>query len=159
MKDLFLPYELAVKLKEKGFDEPCLTYYLNKTFCFGSSETGKADSIGKNLTNSSWCGNNFASNSESLFVSAPLYQQVVNWVFLKFNEQFEHNLKLTIYIANLYTIIYFLFLSAVQESRFYLRLGLPVPLPASLYVLVLHHHLPPVLDLLRILAYLCLSTT
>lgn len=27
MKHLFVPYELAVKLKEKGFDERCLAWY------------------------------------------------------------------------------------------------------------------------------------
>jgi hypothetical protein len=27
MKDLFVPYELGLKLKEKGFDAECLAYY------------------------------------------------------------------------------------------------------------------------------------
>jgi len=27
LKHLFIPYELALKLKEKGFDEPCLSVY------------------------------------------------------------------------------------------------------------------------------------
>lgn len=27
MKNLFIPYELAVKLKEKGFHEECIAYY------------------------------------------------------------------------------------------------------------------------------------
>ena len=29
MKQEFVPYELAVKLKALGFDEPCFTYFLN----------------------------------------------------------------------------------------------------------------------------------
>ena len=31
MKDQFVPYEIAVKLKEKGFDQPCLGYYTQYT--------------------------------------------------------------------------------------------------------------------------------
>lgn len=27
MKHLFVPYKLALELKEKGFDEPCLGFY------------------------------------------------------------------------------------------------------------------------------------
>ena len=27
MKHLFVPYEIAKQLKEKGFNEPCLAYY------------------------------------------------------------------------------------------------------------------------------------
>ena len=34
MNKEFLPYELAVKLKELGFDEPCFGYYDNGVFIF-----------------------------------------------------------------------------------------------------------------------------
>lgn len=34
MQKEFVPYELAVKLKELGFDEECLSYYLNKQLSF-----------------------------------------------------------------------------------------------------------------------------
>lgn len=30
LKDIFVPYEIAQKLKEIGFDEPCLAYYDDK---------------------------------------------------------------------------------------------------------------------------------
>lgn len=32
MKKEFLPYERAVKLRELGFDEPCLSYWEDKAF-------------------------------------------------------------------------------------------------------------------------------
>ena len=32
----FVPYELAVKLKALGFDEPCFGYYYNKQLSFGA---------------------------------------------------------------------------------------------------------------------------
>jgi hypothetical protein len=36
MEKEFVPYELAVKLKELGFDEPCFGYYYNKQLSFGA---------------------------------------------------------------------------------------------------------------------------
>ena len=32
MKDQFVTYEIALKLKELGFDEECFAYYLDKKF-------------------------------------------------------------------------------------------------------------------------------
>lgn len=69
MKHLFVPYELAKLAKEKGFNEPCLTSYskgeLNHVFEYANSE--KPD-------------DNFISNDEVEHdVTAPLYQQLVDW--------------------------------------------------------------------------------
>lgn len=55
MKHLFVPYELAVKLKEKGFNEECL----------GSWNPVHGLIIDDEV---------FTSN-----ISAPLYQQVIDW--------------------------------------------------------------------------------
>ena len=30
MKEQFVTYEIALKLKELGFDEPCIAYYFNR---------------------------------------------------------------------------------------------------------------------------------
>jgi hypothetical protein len=65
MKDQFVPYELAVKLKEMGFDERCLAGYYND---------------GKSL----WFFR-FHKNSEreptvaERFATAPLWQQAFDW--------------------------------------------------------------------------------
>ena len=58
MEKEFVPYELAVKLKELGFDEPCLGYYSNVEFVFG----------------------NHTNNVMQRFrYSAPTYQQAFRW--------------------------------------------------------------------------------
>lgn len=85
----FCNYQISKDLKELGLDEECLAYYQNKIFCFGNNEMGKANSIGKNLTNSSWCGNNFMNKPESLFVSAPLLQQATQFLREKYNIHIE----------------------------------------------------------------------
>lgn len=74
MKNLFVPYELALKLKEKGFDEPCLGYY-----GIWSTELRFPVYAGE-LEN--W-------NTIENLCSAPLYQQVQDW----FRE--KHNLNIT----------------------------------------------------------------
>jgi hypothetical protein len=59
MEKEFVPYELALKLKELGFDEPCLKSY---------GDDG--------LLN---------QNDHSLYLSAPLYQQAFRW----FREKYD----------------------------------------------------------------------
>ncbi len=78
MKHLFLPYELAVIAKEKGFNEDCLKYYdYDKTLKDPNMVT-----VGR-------CNN-------ELFVdlcAAPLYQQITDW-FLD-----SHNLDIVVYYS------------------------------------------------------------
>lgn len=62
MKDLFVPYELAVKLKEKGFNEICLAHYSDKGRFFVYNNPPM----------------NYELNS-TYKVSAPTYDQVINW--------------------------------------------------------------------------------
>lgn len=68
MNHLFVPYELAIKLKEKGFTEPCLSYYqpnieglVNQFYVSGDQPEVYED-------------------TEHIITLAPLYQQVVNWL-------------------------------------------------------------------------------
>ena len=68
MKKLFVPYELALKLKEKGFDEPCIAVYREGKLKF--PVTGNFD-----LTNS--------IIHHSSDITAPLYQQVIGWFIEK----------------------------------------------------------------------------
>jgi hypothetical protein len=66
MKNEFIPYEQALKLKELGFDEPCLAYYnINDELTFTI--------IVSQNTNSFWLAN------PSNIISAPLYQQAFRW--------------------------------------------------------------------------------
>ena len=61
MKDLFVSYEIALRLKEKGFDEECIARYVND----GVGPMPEID-------------NPFTAN-----LSAPLYQQVIDWLKAK----------------------------------------------------------------------------
>ena len=96
MKHLFVPYEIALQLKEKGFDEPCLGYLTkeainldkegNKTNFVLLSEKLRGELSGQGTCKNSlfqWLKDNDRTTGElyilSNSVSAPLYQQVVDW--------------------------------------------------------------------------------
>lgn len=67
MKHLFVPYELAILAKEKGFNEPCLASYLNTKLRWHTDGLNNSDQwLGKSIT-------------------APLYQQLVDWFREKHN--------------------------------------------------------------------------
>jgi hypothetical protein len=77
MKKEFVPYELAVKLKELGFNEPCLAYYdvdegynIGYTFCYSDRES-----------------------QPEIGYSAPLFQQVFRWFREKYN--YNHSIVFT----------------------------------------------------------------
>ena len=68
MEKEFVPYELAVKLKEIGFDEPCFAYYEpNKKFEYVNWETFK--DFPYLAKNSEW---------QDLY-GAPTYSQAFRW--------------------------------------------------------------------------------
>lgn len=65
MKKQFVPYDLALKLKELGFDEECLAYYRNpKLFQLFNLEKYKG--VNQILTKTD-------------YVKAPLWQQAFDW--------------------------------------------------------------------------------
>lgn len=68
MKHLFVPYEIALKLKELGFGGPCLGYYP-----YGSKDVH----VVMYLNSSEWKDRDFP------MTAAPLYQQVVDWFWEK----------------------------------------------------------------------------
>jgi hypothetical protein len=72
MEKEFIPYEIALKLKELGFDEPCLARYLIVTFW--ERVTGE---IKLQMTD---CAIN-----EKYLIKAPLYQQAFRWFREKHN--------------------------------------------------------------------------
>jgi hypothetical protein len=70
----FIPYEQSLKLKELGFDEPCLgKFYYNHL------------EIGGN-----WRNDDFKEDPD-IFISAPLYQQVFRWFRNKYGIDFSIN--------------------------------------------------------------------
>lgn len=68
MKHLFIPYELAVLAKEKGFNEPCLALYNRE----------KALRV-SNLNNPKDRNKDFIVPNNSTSFPAPLYQQTIDW--------------------------------------------------------------------------------
>ncbi len=72
MKHLFIPYELAVVAKEKGFDEPCFNAYRNSDGEQQLMQIGEWTNSGIENTHAGYC-------------AAPLYQQIVDWFREKHN--------------------------------------------------------------------------
>jgi hypothetical protein len=67
MESLFVPYEIALELKELGFDEPCM-YYVdeqNNSFIY-NFQTHPDEFI-------EWCS--------VRVISTPLYQQAFRWLY------------------------------------------------------------------------------
>ena len=60
----FVPYDLAIKLKYKGFDKPCLGYH---NIAYGDESLGFSR------------GSGHINTSDKKFPSAPMYQQVIDW--------------------------------------------------------------------------------
>jgi hypothetical protein len=80
MNNEFVSYEIALKLKELGFDEPCLTYYYELT---SNLRTHLAIDI-----RNAWT---YSGNKKLGFTLAPLYQQVFKWLRNKYDIDFSIN--------------------------------------------------------------------
>jgi hypothetical protein len=82
MESLFVPYEIALELKELGFDEPCFAHY-----CNGDLITKTA--ILKSSTMLYYQQNNINPNNQYKHqnCTAPLYQQAFRW----FREKYKLN--------------------------------------------------------------------
>lgn len=77
MESLFCPYELAVKLKNLGFDEPCFGAFFTddlKIFPFANDLKGYV-------------------SDKNLIIGAPLYQQAINFLYICSNKQIDIELK------------------------------------------------------------------
>jgi len=70
MKKEFVPYELALELKQLGFDEPCLAFYDGKnaeSFYFNNIRDASGDYVP------------FQKHDRLKWFGAPLYQQAFRW--------------------------------------------------------------------------------
>jgi hypothetical protein len=87
MDEQFVPYELALKLKEKGFDEPCLGYY--------REDAQKKDgTLYEYITPYHY--DEVKECEHMIPVFAPLYQQAMEWFDDKYNIIFSRNINYTI---------------------------------------------------------------
>jgi hypothetical protein len=94
MNNEFLPYEQALALKELGFDEPCITYFLPGTSSLTTKNTNGVStwaklysSVSKGYTYKSIKNTNTAKGT-----LAPLYQQAFRW----FREKHELHSWITV---------------------------------------------------------------
>jgi hypothetical protein len=98
MEKEFVSYEIALKLKELGFDEPCLTYYYNIS---GSIRTGIEVHI-----HNAWT---YAGTKKLETTLAPLYQQVFTWFREKYRLEgaiYRLNFKWASQVFNIETSTY-----------------------------------------------------
>ena len=93
MKDLFIPYDLALIAKQKGFDTPCLAKWLIYVkgdtvphFNYNSDGDGMwFNHNGKDVSDLN------GNNGKEFLWSAPMYQQVVDWFRIQHNIHIQDN--------------------------------------------------------------------
>lgn len=69
MIKLFVPYDISLKLQEMGFDENCMAYYKHGSYKNNNGEFGYLQIPVCNSDN----------DDSTKFITAPLYQQVIDW--------------------------------------------------------------------------------
>ena len=83
MQKQFVTYEIAKKLKELGFDEPCFGFY--NEIC---EDNDKANCSGKFQNMCGWVLGRENTNdlsSHDFLIVAPLWQQAIDWLREKHN--------------------------------------------------------------------------
>lgn len=81
-EDHFVSKDTSIKLKEKGFNEPCLAVYRGNDLYFDKMICGYvSDLLEKNnfSTNSSLDGYSVNNIDENYWITAPTKQQVIDW--------------------------------------------------------------------------------
>jgi hypothetical protein len=98
MEKEFVNYEMALALKELGFDEPCLTYYYELT-------SNLRTHIGVDIGNA-WT---YSENKKLGFTLAPLYQQAFRFFREKYRLEgaiYRLNFKWASQVFNIETSTY-----------------------------------------------------
>jgi hypothetical protein len=68
MEREFVTYDIALRLKELGFNEPCFTYFAS------NSKNTLFDPTGNTYTNSDF------KDQDEIYIAAPLWDQVIDWL-------------------------------------------------------------------------------
>ena len=94
METEFVPYELALKLKAIGFNEPCFNrfYTKPKSKMFGVDEKGRHYPMKNTPKKLYTTGEHFTLNYSTV-IAAPLYQQVFRWFREKYS--WQHSIEPT----------------------------------------------------------------
>ena len=94
MKEQFVTYEIALKLKELGFNKPCLaSYYTDDERNYAKDGTYDCrQKISSSIDFDPFkeeFDNFYINSNETYYVSAPLWQQVIDWFKEKHNMYIE----------------------------------------------------------------------
>lgn len=92
MKSQFVTYEIALALKELGFDEDCLAIYRDSFDDFGVTLISKGIEIKGTQSKTIYC-----SFNDTMICLAPLWQQAIDW----FNDKYGIFITLAL-VANGY---------------------------------------------------------
>ena len=90
MEEQFVTYEIALKLKELGFNKPCLaSYYTDDERNYAKDGTYDCrQKISSSIDFDPFkeeFDNFYINSNETYYVSAPLWQQVIDWFREKYN--------------------------------------------------------------------------
>jgi len=72
MKEQFVTYEIALAVKELGFDEECIAFWFNKEKKLSIETEYRGMLLAQRNKNSNF-------NQDCNYLSAPLWQQVIDW--------------------------------------------------------------------------------
>lgn len=84
MKKLFVPYDIALSLRDKGFNETCFGWYVTPAEILLFNTFGYFNNI-----------KDIAINSQQQKPTAPLYQQVKAWLLTKGYDLHDYYLSST----------------------------------------------------------------
>lgn len=108
MKEDFVGYYLAVKLKEKGFKEECIAYYFNGEFIYNISQFRGAcvESLLVSYNSLSQTDNIYENYNKC--IDAPSVSQVLKWLREEKNLYIRIELCKGIYFYNVFDTIEYL---------------------------------------------------
>jgi hypothetical protein len=87
MEKEFVPYELALRMKALGFDEPCFGIFMKEKLCNYASPLGIANSDSITALTTSY--SDLIPQAQKDWVVAPLYQQAFRWFREKYGLWFR----------------------------------------------------------------------
>jgi len=96
MTEQFVPYEIAIKLKEKGFDEPCFGTYNSFSDFIQSNSEYPLNKNSDKLYDDKWLEHiqkHFPEHTPDMLCTAPLWQQAIDWFEDKHNIILSRNIN------------------------------------------------------------------